>query len=123
MKQTRKKQTGRKQTSTNKTSLLGFILIFLVGAGILFYPTISFWIANYNHVAAHQSYGRSVAGLSTEEKQAMWEKAVNYNERLVNSVVEDPFANVENIDPFDEYYQTLDIGDGVMGYIDQKSVV
>ena len=78
---------------------------------------MSFWLADYNHVVAHQSYGRSIANLSREEKQSIWEQAVHYNERLVNSVINDPFANIENIDPFDEYYQTLDIGDGVMGYI------
>jgi len=58
-----------------------------------------------------------VANLSKEEKRSMWERAVHYNERLVNSAVEDPFANIENIDPFDEYYQTLDIEGGIMGYI------
>ena len=110
------KQTGKKKKS-GKGSLIAFILIFLIGAGILFYPTISYWLADYSHVTAHQSYARSVAELSTEEKQALWEEAVYYNERLVSSVVEDPFANVENIDPFDEYYYTLDIGEGSMGYI------
>ena len=98
-------------------SLLWVIIVFLMGACILFYPTISFWLANYNHAVAHQTYERSVASLTTEEKQELWERALHYNERLVNSVVEDPFANIENIDPFDEYYQTLDIGGGVMGYI------
>ena len=98
-------------------SFLAFILIFLIGAGILFYPTIRYWLAERNHVVAHQSYERSVAELSVQEKQEMWEQAVHYNARLVNSVVKDPFANIENIDPFDEYYQTLDIEDGVMGYI------
>ena len=96
---------------------LVFVLLFLTGGGILAYPTLSFWIAQRNHVVAHQSYERSVAELSTQEKQEIWESAVHYNERLVNSVVADPFANTENIDPFDEYYQTLDIGEGVMGYL------
>ena len=100
-----------------KGSLIAFIILFLIGAGILFYPTISFWLADYNHVVAHQSYEKSVANLSEDKKQELWEEAIHYNERLANSVVKDPFANIENIDPFDEYYQTLDIGDGVMGYI------
>lgn len=106
-----------KHEKNSNHSIIGFIFIFLVGAGILLYPTISFWFADYNHIAAHQTYVRSVANLTTNEKESMWEQAVYYNERLVNSVVEDPFANIENIDPFDEYYQTLDIGEGAMGYI------
>lgn len=101
----------------NKSSLISFIIIFLIGAGFLFYPTISFWLADYNHVAAHQNYKRSVTNLTANEKTTLWETALYYNERLVNSVVKDPFASIENIAPFDEYYETLDIGDGVMGYI------
>ena len=100
-----------------KGSLLGFFFIFLVGAGILLYPTISHWLAQRNHIVAHQTYERSVAQLSAQEKRTMWEVAVHYNERLLNSVVEDPFASIDNIDPFDEYYQTLDVGEGVMGYV------
>jgi len=98
-------------------SIIGFVLLFLIGAGILFYPKISFWLADYNHIIAHQTYERNVANLSSEEKQAMWEQAVHYNERLVTSSVMDPFADTDHVDPFDEYYQTLDIGDGVMGSI------
>ena len=110
-------EEARPNEKKKNYSVIGFILVFVIGAGILFYPTISFWLADYNHVAAHQSYERSVAELSTEEKVALWEQAIDYNERLVKSVVKDPFANTESIDPFDEYYETLDIGEGVMGYI------
>ena len=102
----------------NKTiSLIGCVLVFLIGAGILVYPSISFWLAEYNHIIAHQTYGQDMTNFTADEIQDIWDKAVHYNERLVNSVVRDPFASTENIDPFDEYYQTLDVGDGVMGYI------
>jgi len=83
----------------------------------LFYPSISFWLAKRNQATAHQTYERNVANLSRNEKRELWDTAVHYNERLINSVVTDPFANIENIDPFNEYYQTLDVGDGEMGYI------
>ena len=98
-------------------SLIGFIILFLIGAGILLYPKISFWLADYNTIMAHQSYAQAVGDLSDEDKQAMWDAATHYNERLVKSVVEDPFANTDEIDPFDEYYQTLDIDEGKMGYV------
>jgi len=114
-----RQRTGRarSRSANTKSSLIGFILIFFAGAGILFYPRISFWLADHNHSVAHQTYTRSVANLTAQEKQALWEGAVYYNERLVDSVVEDPFANTEDLSPFDEYYDTLDIGGGVMGYI------
>ena len=108
---------NRQKKSNGIVSIIGFILLFLIGAGILFYPKISFWLADYNVIVAHQSYERTIGDLSREEKQAMWEAAVYYNERLVKSVITDPFANTDEIDPFDEYYQTLDVGEGEMGYI------
>jgi LPXTG-site transpeptidase (sortase) family protein len=103
--------------NTNKKFGILFVLIFLLGAGVLFYPTISFWLAERNQIMGHQTYERSVTRLSNEEKARFWEEARYYNERLVNSEVEDPFVSTENIKPFDEYYQTLDTGDGIMGYI------
>ena len=96
---------------------IGFIFFFLVGAGILFYPNISFWLADYNHTIAHQSYQRTIGDFNEDERKAIYDRAVNYNERLAKSIVKDPFAELDEIDPFDEYFQTLDIGDGVMGYI------
>ena len=111
------KDLGAHKMKRKNYSIIGFILMFLVGSGILFYPKISFWLTDRNVVVAHQSYERTIGDLSSEEKIAMWEAAVHYNERLVKSVVEDPFANTDKIDPFDEYYQTLDINDGEMGYI------
>ena len=106
----------------SKRQFIGFILLFLIGAGILFYPTISFWLAEQNHVVAHQSYERNVANLNKTEKQEFWNVAVYYNERLANSIIKDPFANTEFVDPFDEYYQTLDIEGGIMGYIEIPSI-
>jgi len=107
----------KRKKSQNKTSLIGFIFLFLIGAGILFYPTISDWLAQRNNVVARQSYEQNVANLTKEEKEELWHVATYYNERLADSVVKDPFANTENVEPFDEYYQTLDIGDEAMGYI------
>jgi len=105
------------KNNNRRSSFLVFLFIFLVGAGIVFYPTISSWLAKRNHVVAQQTYEQNVVNLTKEEKQKLWESAIHYNDRLVNSVVKDPFANIENIDPFDEYHQTLDLGEGLMGYI------
>ena len=111
------KNKASRRNKTNRGFGVLFVFIFLLGASILAYPTISFWLAKRNQTVAHQTYERSVASLSGEEKERLWEEATHYNERLVSSVVKDPFANTKNIDPFDEYYQTLDTGDGIMGYI------
>lgn len=94
-----------------------FLLVFLVGSGLLFYPRISYWWAQYNQNATILTYNTSVSGLSYDEKEELFEIAEDYNKRMVESIVKDPFASTENIDPFDEYYDTLDIGEGIMGYI------
>ena len=110
-------QVSKGNKEKKNYSIIGFVILFLIGAGILFYPKISFWLADYNTVMAHQRYAQAVGKLSDEDKQMMWNVAIHYNERLVKSVVEDPFANTDEIDPFDEYYQTLDVDEGEMGYI------
>jgi len=102
--------------------IIPFLLIFIIGAGILFYPKISFWWAEYNQVTAVQSYEKVISGMTPEEKDAEWEKARDYNERMAASIVKDPFADTENIDPFDRYYDTLDVGDGIMGYVEIPSI-
>ncbi|WP_181392787.1 class C sortase [Faecalicatena contorta] len=98
-------------------SVVVFIIIFTIGALILFYPKISSWYLKRIQRSAVQSYEYQVAGLSAEERIQLWEEAVEYNERLAGSVVKDPFASIDEIDPFDKYYTTLDIGSGMMGNI------
>ncbi|MCL2106824.1 MAG: class C sortase [Oscillospiraceae bacterium] len=104
-----------------KTSKAGgaivFVLIFFVGASILFYPKISFWLAERNQVVAVQSYTNTVSHMTEEEKAAILEKARDYNARTAESLVKDPFSSTENINPFDEYFDTLELGGGMMGYI------
>ena len=113
------RRTKRRKTKHKRNRDFGilFVFIFLLGTGILFYPTISFWLAKHNQTMAHQTYERGITNLSAKDKTRLWEEAVHYNERLASSVVKDPFASTENITPFDEYYQTLDTGYGIMGYI------
>jgi len=105
-----------KKRSRNGAAIV-FVLIFLAGASILFYPKISFWLAERNQVVAVQSYTNTVSNMSQDEIAAILEKAHDYNARTAESVVKDPFAATENINPFDEYFDTLELGGGMMGYI------
>lgn len=98
-------------------SAVVFIIIFIIGALILFYPKISSWYLKQIQRAAVQSYEYQVTGLSEEERTQLWEEAVEYNEQLAGSVVKDPFASIDEINPFDRYYTTLDIGGGMMGNV------
>lgn len=108
-------KSGKKKR--NVIGIILFLIIFLAGAAVLFYPRISYWLAEYNQLQAVQSYNQAISGLSEEEIEKIWAQAQDYNARMVKSIVKDPFAETENIDPFDEYYDTLDVGEGIMGYI------
>ena len=112
-----KMQTALQRCKKSKGGAVVFVLIFIVGAAILFYPKISFWLAARNQVVAVQSYTDTVSGMRPEEIAAVLQKARDYNARTAESIVKDPFAATENINPFDEYFDTLDLGGGMMGYI------
>ena len=96
-----------------------FLLLtgFLIGLGIFAYPVISNWLAVQNQIQAVQSYNKYVAGMSREEIDTEWRKARNYNDLLKDTLATDPFSNVDAVEPFTEYAQTLDI-EGIMGHIE-----
>lgn len=111
-----------KNAKRKRRPVIPFIISFLVGAGILFYPKISFWLAEFNQVNAVATYEKAVTRLTKEEIEKQWDAARDYNERMAESIVKDPFASTEDIDPFDKYYETLDVGEGMMGYIEIPSI-
>lgn len=94
---------------------------FLIGLGIFSYPTLSNWLAAQNQIQVMQSYDRHITGMSREEIDAEWTKARNYNDLLQDTTVTDPFTNVDTVEPFTEYAQTLNIA-GIMGYIEIPAI-
>ncbi|MGL6199260.1 MAG: class C sortase [Lachnospiraceae bacterium] len=101
----------------------GLLLVvgFIVGLGIFAYPTISNWLAVHNHIQAIQSYEKYVTGLSQEQIEEEWVKARKYNDLLQDGTVTDPFSDVDYVEPFTEYDQTLNIN-GIMGYIEIPAI-
>jgi len=92
-------------------STLFFILIFLIGLSIFLYPTVSnLW---NEHLNSQQiiDYTEQISQYSTEEQQAMLQKARSYNEHLLDSaLLQDLGLHYEDL---------LNInGDGVMGYLE-----
>ena len=96
-----------------------FGLIFLIGFGILIYPTVSNVWNNYRQSQLITSYEQVVSEMEPEDFTAEWEKARTFNDRLDgNSIYADVFGAEDTNLKDTEYWQVLNVGgDGVMGYL------
>ncbi|MCD7735592.1 MAG: class C sortase [Lachnospiraceae bacterium] len=105
----------------NKRFILG-AAVFLCGLGVTLYPEVSnLWNSRRQEQLA-QEYQAAVSVLNDEEKDALWEKARDYNANLTGYVGSDAFSEEndgEDSDGKDSVYQSLlnPAGDGVMGYL------
>lgn len=102
-----------------KLSTILFSLMFLVGFGILIYPTVSDQWNTYRQNRLISSYETVVEDLTQEDFTAEWEKARQFNDTIKqNDLYSDVFGEdngeLENTD----YWKILNIAkDGVMGYL------
>jgi len=93
------------------------IVIFLLGVGLLTYPSVSNYIAVKNGSYAIDSYDEAIAEKDEEFLSAERQKAQEYNESLLGAPVRDPFIPGSGIVMQEDYYEILNIG-GMMGYIE-----
>ncbi len=94
------------------------ILTFIIGLGIMLYPTVS---NLYNQHFANKliyNYDAAMAELTEEDYEEEWAKARAYNQALVDGEISDAFTDPETFR--DENYESVlnPLGDGVMGYIE-----
>ena len=96
-----------------------FALVFLAGAGVFLYPTVSDMWNQYRNVRLVSRYDEAVTDLSDNEYEKLWNKAKEYNaEHPVNSIV-DAFGEKDDYVLTQPYDQVLDPnGDGLMGSIE-----
>ncbi|HIU76839.1 MAG TPA: class C sortase [Candidatus Pelethocola excrementipullorum] len=114
-----KNTTTKKKRIGPRVSTLGLILLFLLGAGIAAYPTISDFVARYNSIEAIEEYRAYTTNLSDEELKAEWQKARIYNDNLAGDPVRDPFVPESGMALPENYQDVLNVaGDGVMGYLE-----
>lgn len=100
-------------------SNLLFALMFLLGFGILVYPTVADQWNTYRQSYLINNYVEVVEAMEEEDFSPYWEAARNFNQNITeNQLYEDVFG-IEDSDMKDtEYWQVLNLaGDGVMGYI------
>lgn len=102
-----------------KISGILFGLLFLVGFGILTYPTISDQWNTYRQSRLISSYQSTVQEMTPEDFTQEWEAAQQFNSTLTqNDIYGDVFSTDEGDLKDTEYWKVLNIsGDGVMGYL------
>lgn len=96
-----------------------FALVFLAGAGVFLYPTVSDMWNQYRNVRLVSRYDEAVTDLSDNEYEKLWNEAKEYNaEHLVNSIA-DVFGEKDDYVLTQPYDQVLDPnGEGLMGSIE-----
>lgn len=96
-----------------------FCLLFLIGAGILMYPTVSDQWNTYRQSKLINNYKEVVAEMKEEDFTEIWEQARSYNESLeYNALYADAFGTNTGDSENTKYWAVLNVaGDGVMGYL------
>ncbi len=96
-----------------------FGLLFLVGFGILIYPTVSDQWNTYRQSKLISSYQEVVAEMEEEDFTKEWEAARSFNEALEYNALYAGAFGAEGQELEDtQYWDVLNVaGDGVMGYL------
>ncbi len=103
-----------------KLSSFFFGLLFLVGFGILAYPTISDQWNIYRQSKLISQYDSAVSQMKEEDFEEAWAAARAYNQTFSqNSILTDIFGIEDSGDiRGTEYFKVLNVmGDGIMGYL------
>ena len=93
--------------------------MFLIGFGILVYPTVADQWNTYRQSRLISSYENRIQEMEPEDFTAEWEKAQAFNDTLTkNSIYGDVFGEEDQELEDTDYWQVLNVGgDGVMGYL------
>lgn len=102
-----------------KISAILFGLLFLVGFGILVYPTVSNQWNTYRQSQLISNYQSVVQDMTPEDFTQEWEKAEAFNATITqNNLYSDVFGESTTDLQSTEYWKVLnEAGDGVMGYL------
>lgn len=96
-----------------------FGLLFLIGFGILVYPTVSDQWNTYRQSRLISNYETTVENLTEEDFSNEWQKAIAFDQALVrNDLYGDVFGEDDGELESTEYWNVLNVAnDGVMGYL------
>ena len=96
-----------------------FGVLFLIGFGILVYPTVSDQWNTYRQSRLISNYEAVVENLTEEDFSDEWQKAIAFDQALVrNDLYGDVFGEDDGELEKTEYWKVLNVAnDGVMGYL------
>ena len=96
-----------------------FGLMFLLGFGVLVYPTVSNQWNTYRQSKLITSYEEVVQEMEEEDFSDEWELAKRFNDSIeYNAIYGDAFGTEDTDLKDTEYWKILNIaGDGIMGYL------
>lgn len=102
-----------------KISAILFGLLFLVGFGILVYPTVSNQWNTYRQSQLISNYQSVVQDMKPEDFTQEWERAEAFNATITqNNLYSDVFGESTTDLQSTEYWKVLnEAGDGIMGYL------
>ena len=111
------RRASEPQQSWLKRNLVNLILtlLFLIGAGLLAYPTFSDWWNSFHQSRAVASYMDSVSSMDVSQYEAILKAADEYNAKLAKTGIKWMLDKKDR----KAYLAQLNINDsGIMGYID-----
>ena len=96
-----------------------FGLIFLVGFGVLIYPTVSNQWNTYRQSQLITGYNEVIEEMNKQDFSDEWELARKFNDTIeYNALYSDVFGTTDTELEETEYWKVLNVaGDGVMGYV------
>lgn len=98
-------------------------LAMAAGLCLALYPVLGNALYQVMAHSAVSSYDKSLAALSQEELDGLWEEAQAYNNELAGQNVDDPWSYRAVLPPLDRYWETLDpAGTGMMGYVEVPGI-
>ena len=117
-----KEQENEKKPVKKKKGKLApvlFGLLFLIGFGVLAYPTISNQWNTYRQSQLISSYNNKVEEMTPEDFSEEWQKAKAFNSNIQqNNLYGDVFGEDDGELKDTDYWKVLNVADdGVMGYL------
>ena len=108
-----KKAAERKKKRVSLSTIIA-VIILLTGLSVLLYPTVSDYWNSRHQTMAVAKYDETVASMSSEDYEALFAEAEQYNQNLAALPL--PFEQYDRLDG--DYRNCLDItGEGILGYI------
>ena len=88
-------KTERERTQRSALPVILSVFVFLLGIGMLAYPSVSNWLSNRNQSALIMDYNSTIEEMDNSDAEDELKRAEDYNHTLADTVrlVEDPFVD------------------------------